>query len=127
MIKKTALLACLLPLISLSYFSCGSYKLSTVKKKLDKETVVASKDFTEKIKFRWDNLIDIPVTINGENNSRRFVLSTGSPSYITYETKDKINVESERVSGKLVKMEYCNMPMKVGNVSYSKAGCMVMN
>jgi predicted aspartyl protease len=105
------------------FSSCGLFRALTLNKKMFKKPVVAQKDFKQQVKFRFKNgWIYIYARVN-ESDSAEFMLDTGAPSYIGFETKDALKIRSKKVIDSL---EYSSLTTQIGNIRYKNATFLIM-
>jgi hypothetical protein len=104
--------------------SCNILRLLSLNKILFKAPIVAQHNFKEEKKFRFiGGWIYIYAKING-SDSLEFMLDTGSPSFISFGTKDSLNIKSKKIVDSL---EYCSLNTQIGNINYQNTSYMVFN
>jgi predicted aspartyl protease len=116
-------------IISIILFtSCGLYRFNKYQKNFFNDQYPAQKNYREEIKFRNDGWIYIKAVLNNSEPEQEFVLDTGSPSFISFKTKDSLNIASKKllkISG--IRVDFSKIPTKIGSLYFEEANYFIMD
>ena len=109
--------------------SCRIYRILTFTNSITNNIQVSKTHYKEVIPFNYENWIFINANINGATTSSKFLLDTGSPSFINFKTKDSLSIQSKRIlsSKEVGRFDIATTNIMLGNLSFINSKFLVLD